>query len=207
MADPGRLTPADYDPWRVATPLQLLQLMHRLGRSSREIARALGVTEAAISQWSRAKRSIPPRYAAPLRDEARLALNEVAERTDKAAALAPSEDVRQAIRAEFGTLWQRWKLEVLHDAGTLRRGLGQNRETFETYLAHRPFWVDDLETLDLIWGTMRQQVALLMELEGVVDPEQALLDRLTQAHVAAQQRRDPAQDPGPQTTNPPDPET
>jgi len=35
-------------------------------------------------------------------------------------------------------------------------------------------------------------------------PEDEAIARLTAAHAAAQQARDQAQDPGPETTNPPD---
>jgi hypothetical protein len=56
--------------------------------------------------------------------------------------------------------------------------------------------------------TIRQQVTLLMELEGVApDPEQAVLDRLTAAHAAVQQAREQTQDSGVQTTRPPEPES
>ena len=47
-----------------------------------------------------------------------------------------------------------------------------------------------------MWGTIRQQVALLMELEGVADPEQELIARLTEAHEAAARRQPPPEDHG-----------
>jgi DNA-binding transcriptional regulator YdaS (Cro superfamily) len=186
MADPGRLTPADYDVWRLATPLQFLQLMHRLGRSGREMARALGVKEAAISQWSRAKRPIPPRYAAPLRNAARLAWDEAAELTDKAAALAPSEDVRQAIRAEFGALYQRWKSEVLYDAGTLHRGLEQQTAALAALVRKPRFTAEDRETAALMTESILAKMDMLRMLDPEApSPEDELIARLTEAHTAA----------------------
>jgi hypothetical protein len=137
------------------------------------------------------------------RNTSRRTFDTAAELTSKAMSLAPTAELREAIRAKFGALWGRWKTEVLHEAGTLRRGLQANAQAFAQELAHEPFPADALERLDFIGGTIRQQVALLMELEGVApDPEQALIKRLTAAHEAAQQARAQAQDPSPQSTNP-----
>lgn len=206
MPETPGLTPRDFDPWLLATPRQLLTLMERLGVNMSQVARDIPVSRSSISMWRHEARSVPPKHFATLRLLAKQAQEQAAELTDKAAALAPTEDVRQAIRAEFGALLQRWKGEVLAEAGTLRRAYQANVQTLTTFLAHQPFRADDLDTLDLLWGTIRQQVALLMEREGVLNPEQAALDRLTQAHDVAQQQRDQAPEPGPPTTNPPDQE-
>jgi hypothetical protein len=151
-----------------------------------QVARDIPVSRSSISMWRHEARSVPPKHLATLRTLAKRALEQAAELTDKAAALAPTADVRLAIRAEFGALWQRWKSEVLASAGTLRRGLQANVQALTALLAHQPFAAEDPEIIDVVMATIRQQVALLMELEGVApDPEQALLDRLTAAHEAA----------------------
>jgi hypothetical protein len=186
MADIPALTPRDYDPWHLATPLQLLTLLERLDVSMTEVARWLHVPRSSISMWRHGTRTIPPKHVPTLLERTRRTLEEAAELTSKAVSLAPTEDLRQAIRAEFGALWQRWKSEVLHEAGTLRRTLQANCQALRQELAHQPFRADALESLDLLWGTIRQIVALLMELEGVApDPEQELIARLTAAHEAA----------------------
>jgi hypothetical protein len=185
MPDTPGLAPRDFDPWLLATPRQLLALMERLGVNMSQVARDIPVSRSSISMWRHEARSVPPKHLATLRTLAKRALEQAAELTDKAAALAPTEDLRQAIRTEFGALWQRWKSEVLAEAGTLRRSLQHNYAALGQWLAHEPFMAEDLESIRIVMDTIAQQVALLMELEGVADPEQALLDRLAQAHADA----------------------
>jgi hypothetical protein len=185
MPDMPALTYRDFDPWQLATPQQLLTLCQRLGVHGIEIARWLRVPPSSVSMWLHGTRAIPPKHIPALLERTRLALNQAAELADKAAGLAPTEDLRQAIRAEFGALWQRWKGEVLAEAGTLRRSLQHNYAALGQWLAHEPFMAEDLESIRIVMDTIAQQVALLMELEGVADPEQALLDRLAQAHADA----------------------
>jgi predicted transcriptional regulator len=186
MPDTPPLTPRDYDPWQLATPQQLLTLLERLGISGSEVARWLHVPRSAISMWRHGSRAIPQKHIPALRERTRHAFDQAAELNTKTVALAPTEDLRQALRAEFAALWTRWKAEVLHEAGTLRRGLQTDVDTLTALLAHQPFAAEDPETIDLVMDTIRQKVALLVELEGLADPEQALLDRLTQAHESIQ---------------------
>lgn len=196
MTDTPALTPRDFDPWLVATPRQLLALMERLGVNMSQVARDIPVSRSSISMWRHEARSVPPKHLARLRTLAKRALDQAAELTIKAVELAPTEDVRQAIRAEFEAIYTRWKVEVLHEAGTLRRGLQANVQTLTTLLAHQPFAAEDPETIDLVMDTIRQQVALLVELEGTApDPEQELIVRLNAAHEANALRREQRQDP------------
>jgi predicted transcriptional regulator len=186
MADLPALTPQDYDPWRLATPLQLLTLLERLGVSMSEVARWLHVPRSSVSMWRHETRTIPPKHIAALHEHTRRAFEAAADLTTKAVSLAPTAAVGEAIRAEFGALYGRWKTEVLHEAGTMRRGLQANVQTFDQDVAQQPFRADALARLDRVYGTIRQQVEILMELEGVApDPEQELIARLTAAHEAA----------------------
>jgi hypothetical protein len=208
MPDTPPLTARDFDPWQLATPPQLLTLCQRLGVSGIEVARWLRVPPSSVSMWLHGTRAIPPKHIPALLERTRLAFAQSVELNDKAVALAPTEDLRRAIRAEFAAIWQRWKNEVLREAGTLRRNMQANYQALGQWLAHEPFAAGDLESVRIVMDTIAQQVALLMELEGVApDPEQALLDRLTAAHEAAQQAREQAQDPGSQTTNPSTPKS
>lgn len=186
MADTPALTPQDYDPWQLATPLQLLTLLERLGVSMSDVARWLHVPRSSVSMWRHETRTIPPKHIAALHEHTQRTFEAAADLTRKAASLAPTTALGEAIRAEFGALWGRWKTEVLHEAGTMRRGLQANVQELGRVLAQQPFRADALERLDLMWGTIRQQVALLIELEGVApDPEQEWAVRLTAAHEAA----------------------
>jgi hypothetical protein len=186
MADTPALTPQDYDPWRLATPLQLLTLLERLGVSMSEVARWLHVPRSSVSMWRHETRTIPPKHLAALHEHTQRAFEAAADLTKKAVSLAPTEELREAIRAEFGALYGRWKTEVLHEAGTMRRGLQANVQTFNHHVAQQPFQAHTLEKLDLVYGTIRQQVEILMELEGVAPSwDEAWTARLTAAHEAA----------------------
>ena len=67
MADVPALTPRDYDPWRLATPLQLLTLLERLDVSMTEVARWLHVPRSSVSMWRHGTRTIPPKHIPTLR--------------------------------------------------------------------------------------------------------------------------------------------
>jgi DNA-binding transcriptional regulator YdaS (Cro superfamily) len=67
MDESANLTPREYDPWRLATPAQLLTLIQRLGVSGRVVARWLGVKPSAISMWSHGTRAIPQRHVPALK--------------------------------------------------------------------------------------------------------------------------------------------
>lgn len=185
MAEPPSLSPRDFDPWLHATPLQLLTMLERLGVRMSEVAQWLHVPRSSISMWRHGKKTVPAKHLPTLRDRARDHLRQAAEMNAKAVSLAPTEDLRQALRSEFEALYLRWKAEVLSEAGTLRRTLQATVQTLTAVLAHQPFAAEDPETIAVIQDTIRQQVALLGELEGYApNPEQALLDRLTAAHEA-----------------------
>ena len=190
MADMPPLTPQDYDPWRLATPLQLLTLLERLGTAMTEVARWLHVPKSSVSMWRHGTRAFPPKHLPTLLERTRRTLDAQADLTRKAVSLAPTEALRRALHDEFEVLYARWKSEVLSDAGILRRQLQQQAEAFVQEIARQPLRADVLEHLDLVWGTMRQHVALLMALEGVTpDPEQTWDARMTVAHEAAHPSR------------------
>ena len=186
MADTPALTPQDYDPWHLATPLQLLTLLERLGVPMSEVARWLHVPRSSVSMWRHGSRTIPPKHVEALHERTRRTYEAATELTMKAVSLAPTAELGEALRAEFGALYIRWKTEVLHEAGTMRRGLQANVQTLDRELAQQPFRANALAQLDLVWGTIRQQVEILMELEGVAPSwDEAWTARLTAAHEAA----------------------
>lgn len=186
MAEPAPLTPRDYDPWVHATPLQLLDLLERLGVPMTEVCRWLHVPKSSVSMWRHGKKAVPPKHLPTLRMRARQTLDEQAELTAKAVSLAPTEDLQQALRHEFEALYVRWKAEVLAEAGTLRRTLQANYATLGQVLARQPFSAEDEALIAVLQDTIRQQVRLLRSLEGEPEsPEDALVARLTAAHEAA----------------------
>jgi hypothetical protein len=186
MADTPALTPQDYDPWQLATPLQLLTLLERLDVPMSEVARWLRVPRSSVSMWRHGTRAIPPKHIPALRTWARLALDQAAELTDKAVSLAPTEDLRAALRTDFAAIWTRWKQEVLADAGTLERSMQANYQALGTWLARESLTGEDQESIALLLETLRTQVALRVQLQGTVpDAEATLHARLTEAHEAA----------------------
>jgi transcriptional regulator with XRE-family HTH domain len=186
--DPGVLTPAAYDPWRVATPLQLLQLIQRLGVSGRVIARQVGVKPSAVSMWSRGKRPIPLSYTEPLRLWARHALGTAAQLNVKEVAAQPTAELQRMVQAEFGTIWDRWRAEVLYSAGTLDTDLLRQHASLGTMLRQRPFTPDDREHIKLALESILAKVDRLMGLQPeVLSAEEALIERLTQAHEGSVQ--------------------
>ena len=209
MADvPPALTAQDYDPWCVASPLQLLTLLRRLGVTSRVIARWCGVKPSHISMWLHGTRPVPLRYAPILHQRARASLHEADRLNIKEVAAQPTEALQRAMRTEFTVIYDRWKAEVLYDAGTLHQGLVQQYQAQASIVTQPPFTADKRETLARMQEAVLAKYDVLLTLQPEVpSPEDELIERLTQAHAAAQQRRDPMQDPGAQTTNPPDPET
>src|SRR5215468_8607806 len=100
MLESMRLAPRDFDVWHQATPFQLLQLMKRLGIEGRVIARWVGATPAAVSQWSTGKRTISPHYAPALLTWAQTAWEQAIKRNDKEVARQPTEALQRAARAE-----------------------------------------------------------------------------------------------------------
>ena len=125
MADLPPLTPQDYDPWRLATPLQLLTLLERLGTAMTEVARWLHVPKSSVSMWRHGTRAFPPKHLPTLLERTRRTLDAQADLTRKAVSLAPTEALRRALHDEFEVLYARWKSEVLSEAGILRRQLQQ----------------------------------------------------------------------------------
>ena len=199
MADPIRLTPADYDPWRVASPVQLLHLIQRLGVTSRVIACWLGVKPAAISMWARGHRPIPLRYGPALFERADRTWKEAVERNTKEVSVQPTEALQRVVQSELATIYDRWKLEVLYDAGTLHAGLRQQYEALGRVVLQRRVSAENRETIALMQEAILTKYDLLLTLQGEVpSPEDELVTRLTAAHEANEAAK---------KTNPPDPET
>ena len=203
MADaPPALTPQDYDPWRVASPLQLLTLLRRLGVTSRVIARWCGVPPTHVSMWLHGTRPVPLRYAPILYQRARLTLRDAAKLNDKEVAAQPTEALQRATQAEFAGIWTRWKLEVLHEAGTMRRGLEQQYAALGLVLRKDPFTAEDEETAVLLTEGILAKMKMLRTLEPEAPrAEDHLLHRLTQAHETAAKQQGP---PGDEDAVPPD---
>lgn len=147
MTEPVKLSPHEYDPVQMATPLQLLHLLKRLGVRGAVIANWLGVTPAAVSQWFREKYPIPARHAPVLKMRARTALDQAWELNKKEVALQPTEDLQRATRMEFTSLYDRWKLEVLHAAGTLQRSLEQQCDELSSWVRKPPQTQADVEAI------------------------------------------------------------
>jgi hypothetical protein len=187
MADAApALTPQDYDPWQLASPLQLLTLLHRLGVTSRVIARWCGVKPSHVSMWTHARRPVPLRYAPILHLRARQTLEEAARLNVKEVAAQPTEALQRATQAEFSNLWTKWKLEVLYDAGTLHKGMLQQYEAQAPILMQTPFTPDKRETLARMQEAVLAKYDVLLTLQpDAPSPEEAWIARLTAAHEAA----------------------
>jgi DNA-binding transcriptional regulator YdaS (Cro superfamily) len=186
MPDMPSLTARDYDPWQLATPQQLLTLCQRLGVNGTEIARWLRVPPSSVSMWLHGTRAVPSKHIPALLERTRLAFDQAMELNDKAVALAPTEALRQTIRAEFAALSTRWKAEVLAEAGTLWRGLQRNAATLGMIVSKEQYTREDVETVKLLSDTMVQQMELHRTLKGETpSAEEALVARLAQAHEAA----------------------
>jgi hypothetical protein len=187
MADASpALTSQDYDPWQRASPLQLLTLLHRLGVTSRVIARWCGVKPSHVSMWTHEKRSIPLRYAPILHLRARQTLEEAARLNAKEVAAQPTEALQRATQAELSNLWTKWKLEVLYDAGTLRKGLLQQYQALGRVLMQAHFTPADQALIAQMLETILAKVETLVTLQpDAPSPEEAWIARLTAAHEAA----------------------
>jgi len=185
MADMPALTPREYDPWALATPVQLLTLLARLGVSGSEVARWLHVPKSSVSMWRHGTRAFPPKHLETLHARTRHRFEEAVELNDKARALAPTEAVRQAIHDELAALYTRWKAEVLADAGTFAQALERNYATLGALIRQAPYRREDIEDFQRITDTMVQQMELLLTLQGEAPrPEDELLARLEAAHEA-----------------------
>jgi len=101
------------DAWQLATPQQLLTLLQRLGVSGSEVARWLRVSRSSVSMWRKGIRQVPRKHVPVLRERTCIAYDHARELQAKAAALAPTETLQQAIRAEFAALCHRWNAEVM----------------------------------------------------------------------------------------------
>jgi hypothetical protein len=184
MADTPALTPRDYDAWALATPLQLLTLLERLDVSMSEVGRWLHVPRSSISMWRHGTRSIPQKHIATLRERTRSKFDETAQLTAKAAELAPSADVGQAILAEFQALWARWASEVRQAAETYRRAMERQYADLGT-LVHKPhFTAEDPETARLMGEALAGFISTIYTLEPQVpSAQEALIAQLTAAHA------------------------
>ena len=113
--------------------------------------------------------------------------------------------------AELATLWTKWKLSVLYDAGTLHKGLLQQYEALGRVLIQPHFTPADRETIALMQEAILAKVDVLIGIQPAAPtPEEALLHRLTEAHAEAARMRaatGPLRDPEAETPNPPTPES
>jgi len=185
MADPLPLTPQDFEAWHLASPLQLLHLIKRLGVESTVIATWLGVKPAAVSQWNRQRREIPARYGPALLVWAKDTVEKAAARTEKEVRIQPTAELQRAVQGEFAALWTRWKLEVVHNAGTIRKVIKQNYQALGQFLSHDPLTEADADSIEVVMATLSQQVAMVRTLQGETPSgEEALLARLQAAHEA-----------------------
>jgi len=142
--------------------------------------------------WHHGTRATPPKQIPALRSLTRQTFDEAIELNDKARALAPTEDVRQAIHTELAAIYTRWKAEVLADAGTFERALQRNCETLVMIVEQEQRRREDVETFKLIAETMAQQMELLITLKGEApSPEDELAARLTAAHETVETTRPP----------------
>ena len=146
--DPGG-SPAAYDPLRVATPLQLLQLMQRLGVPGRVMARQVGVKPAAISMWLNQKRPIPAVYTPRLRLWAAQALREAAVLNQKEVDRQPTEELQRLVQAEFTGIWARWKSEVLYEAGTLHQAIQRQYDVMAAWVCKARYSAEDVASVRL----------------------------------------------------------
>jgi hypothetical protein len=187
MAESPRLTSQDFDPWHQASPRQLLELLKRLGVEGRVIARWLGVTDAAVSQWTHDKRPIPQHFGPALLLWTRDAMNQAWQRNAKNVAAQPTEALQRAVQAELAAVYDRWKLEVLTGAGTLQKVIQQQCENFGGWGLKETITTQDCD--DMLQGLDQlRHFVELWKMTGAPeapDPEQQLLDRLTQAREDA----------------------
>ena len=150
------------DVWHLATPRQLLTLIQRLGVSGRVVARWLGVKPSAISMWSHGARAIPHRHVPALKTWAQTAFAQAMQRNDTDAAAQPTDELRRATRAALAAIWDRWKAEVLYDAGTLRGPLRKDYESLGQWLAKDPLTAEDRASIHLILENIRLRVDMLL---------------------------------------------
>jgi DNA-binding transcriptional regulator YdaS (Cro superfamily) len=195
MAEPTSLTPKDYEVWRLASPAQLLSLIKRLGVEQAIIARWLGVKPTAISQWSHGHRPIPPRFAPILLMRAQKSLEDAYSRNVKEMAAAPTDALRQTMQGEFGALWSAWKLEVLYSAGTLQKALHQSYYALGSWTLKERLTADDLESIELLCDSIVTRAKIVFaQQQNSPQTEDALIERLTQAHEDAAQMREERHD-------------
>jgi hypothetical protein len=186
MADDTGGAAAAYDPMRVATPLQLLQLMHRLDVPGRVIARQLGVTPAAISMWLNEKRPIPAVYTPRLRLWAQKALDEAAALNQKEVTRQPTAALRQLVQDAFTGLWARWQGEVLYEAGTLHAAILRQYDAIGGWVRQERYRADDIESVRLASEDLVHLMARALTLQGEIpSAEDELVARLAAAHDAA----------------------
>lgn len=108
----------DSPAWVFATPLALLFLLERFGVPMAEVARWLHVPRSNISMWRHGTKAVPAKHLQTLRERAQETLARQAELTEKAASLAATDTLRQALRTEFEARYSRWEAEMLQDAAT-----------------------------------------------------------------------------------------
>ena len=176
MSDPVRLTSQDYDVWQLATPHQLLQLLHRLGVEGKVIAAQLGVHPPAISMWLRGRRPIPAKYRAPLLVWTQTAWEQAMRLHAKEVAAQPTEALQRAVQEVFGARWNQWKLEVLHQAGTIRKALQQDYQSLGYWIMQDTLSPDDYTIIETILTAIRQKLQLLRELGAHPLPQEAVGD-------------------------------
>lgn len=162
MREASPLTPRDFDVWHQATPMHLLQLLKRLGIEGKVIARWVGASRAAVSQWYTGKRTVSPRYGPALLTWTQYALEQAIQRGTKAGADQSNEGLQWFPSAELALMWQEWKLEVLYSSGTLRKALLESYKALGQWLAKDPLTAEDRESIHLVLENIGLKVDLLL---------------------------------------------
>jgi DNA-binding transcriptional regulator YdaS (Cro superfamily) len=175
MSEPLPVTPQDYDVWHQATPQHFLSLLRRLGIEGAVIARQIGASRAAVSQWYTGKRNVSPRYIPALQAWTKHALEQAAART-KAADNHPDDGLQWFSASELGLIWRDWKLEVLYSSGTLRKALLASYRGLGEWLARDPLTDDDRESIHLVLENIGLKVDLLLEQQRRVHTHQEAQD-------------------------------
>jgi hypothetical protein len=183
MADDPGGSPVAFDVWRVATPLQFLQLMQRLGVPGRVMARQIGVTPAAISFWLNQKRSIPPGYTERLRFWAQKDLEDASRLNQKEADGQPTADLAQMVRAAFTGIWARWQGEVLYEADTLHQAIQRQYEALGAWVRQERYSAEDVESVQRGAEALVHLMTRVLALQGEPpSAEDALACSLQAAH-------------------------
>ena len=93
--------------------------------------------------------------------------------------MAPTAELRQAIRAEFEALYGRWKQEVLYEAGTYRRAMQRQYEALGTLVHQEHFTAEDPETARVMGEALAGFIPMIYTLEPKAPSPEEATDRPT----------------------------